>query len=260
MVDAAAAAPQVKLLSSGLFGANGAVSLSPQSAFMQGRFNTIQKSMLEWNEMHPYSAIHVVQVRGALDEQRLRYYINSTIEKRGLTHLRLDPERFLFEYQGGPADCAIRTITGREEPFFELVAEMERQLNLAFNIEDSFSPFRFLILPGADFFFLGLVYFHPVADAEAVLYLLKEIVTAYVEGVTSDSGASLEIYPDSRAHLLREHPLVVCRKLMAFPALMRKMRRSHRPPIKMPGTWRQKRTDGLFPRCFHGSAHTEVDL
>jgi hypothetical protein len=199
---------------------------------MQGRFNSFQKSMLHWNQMHPYSAVHVVQLRGALDAPLLRACILTTVERRGLTHLRLDHERFTFQYQGGPADCEIRIVTTQEEPFCAMVAEMERQLNLAFDSTGPFSPFRFLVLPGGDFFFLGVVYFHPVADAEAVLYLLKDIVTAYVEGVACDSGASLDLYPDARAHLVRRHPMVVARKLLGFPAQMRDMRQSHRPQYR----------------------------
>jgi len=35
---------------------------------MYDRLNTIQKSMLQWNEMHPYTAIHAMRIRGAVGE------------------------------------------------------------------------------------------------------------------------------------------------------------------------------------------------
>jgi hypothetical protein len=155
--------------------------MSRELAGMLGRLNTFQKTMLQWDAMHPYSAVHVVQVRGALDATRLRTFIHTTVEKRGLTHLTLDCKRFNYEYQGGPASCEIRSLAGDAAPRGALVAEMERQLNLRFDHTRPFSPFRFLIVPAGDSFFLGLVYFHPVADAESVVCLLKDVVTGYLE-------------------------------------------------------------------------------
>jgi hypothetical protein len=38
----------------------------------------------------------------------------------------------------------------------------------------------------------------------------------------------LELYPDGRSHLLRRHPLVVVRGLLAMAAQLRKLRQSHR--------------------------------
>jgi hypothetical protein len=99
---------------------------------MRGRLNSIQKSMLQWNELHPYSAVHVVQIRGTLDAVRLRASVNHTVAKHGLKWLRLDIERFAFEYDVGPEECEIHFITSPEEPLGALMAEMERQLNLEF--------------------------------------------------------------------------------------------------------------------------------
>ena len=82
---------------------------------MQGRLTTIQKSMLQWNEMHPYSAVHVVQLRGVLEPTRLRACINTTLEKRGLTHLTLDGGQFAFHSEGSLADCEIQTVAGASQ-------------------------------------------------------------------------------------------------------------------------------------------------
>lgn len=196
---------------------------------MQGRLNIFQKSMLQWNELHPYSAVHVVQIRDALDAPRLRTCIHTTVQRRGLTRLTLDSEQSAFQYEGGPADCEIRTIAGDERPWCALVAEMERQLNVRFEPARPFSPFRFLVAPAGDSFFLGLVYFHPVADAESVVGLLKDIVSAYMEEGPEESMESLELYPDSRIPLWRRHPRVIARKLLALPAQVRNLRQSHHP-------------------------------
>ena len=196
---------------------------------MKGRLNSFQKTMLEWNGIHPYSAIHVAQIRGLLDAMRLRSCLSVTLEARGLTHLTLDRENGTFQYLGGAADCEIRTLCGEEDPRQALVAEVERQLNQPFALAERFCPFRFFVAPAGDSFFLGLVYFHPAADAESVALLLKEMVNSYAEGGTPGSPDSLDLYPDDRAHLLSRHPTVVARRLLALPSQVGNLRQSHRP-------------------------------
>ena len=49
--------------------------------------------MLDWNELHPFNAVHVVRVPAALDLPRLRETIQTTLEALGLTNLSVDPAR-----------------------------------------------------------------------------------------------------------------------------------------------------------------------
>lgn len=195
---------------------------------MSGRLNIFQRSMLLWNEIHPYNAVHVVRIRGVLEVARLRACIAATLEKRGLSQLVLDCEHFTFRYESGPAKGEIQTVPGNEGTRRALVAEMERQLNLRFDPARPFSPFRFLAEPAGDSFFLGLVYFHPVADAESVVWLLKDIVTTYAGEACSGLGDFLDLYPENRVHLLRRHWMVGVRKLLSLPAQVRNLRQSHR--------------------------------
>jgi NRPS condensation-like uncharacterized protein len=199
---------------------------------MQGRLNSIQKSMLQWNEVHPYSAVHVVQIRGTFDESRLQSCINTTLAKRGLAWLRLDCEHFAFQYESGAANSPLRTIAGDECPRGALVAEIERQLNLRFEHTQRFSPFRFLAATANDSFFLGVVYFHPVADAESIVWLLRDIVSCYLKTDAPGPMDGFELYPDSGAHLLRSHSKVVARKFLSLPRQVRNLRQSHRPPCR----------------------------
>lgn len=191
--------------------------------------------MLQWNEMHPYSAVHVLQIAGVLDTARLRTSINRTVERHGLTRLTLDRERFTYRYDGGTADCALQTISGNEGPRRALVTEIERQLNLGFAHRRPFSPFRFLVAPAGDSFFLGLVYFHPVADAESVVGLLQDIVVVYLDQARQGSGGPLELYPDSQGPWWLRHPRVVARKLLALPRQIHCLRRSCRAHYRDPG-------------------------
>jgi NRPS condensation-like uncharacterized protein len=199
---------------------------------MQGRMNSMQKSMLQWNRMHPYSAVHVLQIQGPLDTARLQDCIDNTLAMRGLTWLRLDAERFVFEYENGGAPCDIRTIVGDDGSWAALMVEIERQLNLPFKDAQPFNPFRFLVVPAGDSFFLGMVYFHPAADAESVVWLLRDIVAGYLKNDAPPVDDGFQRYPDYRTHLLRRHSKVVARKVLNLPAQVTNLRRSHRAPCR----------------------------
>jgi hypothetical protein len=194
---------------------------------MPGRLNIFQRTMLQWNELHPYNAIHIVRVSAVLDPTRLGNVIRHLLVRLGLTGLQMDASHAAYEYQGGPAQCEIKLLSG-VDPYTTLVTEIEQQLNTRFAINQRFTPFRFFIVPEANSFLLGLVYFHAVADAEAVVFLLKRIAETYF---VPDEGASLEaldLYPRPRDGLLRQPKLLV-KKLAAIPGMVFNMRGSCRP-------------------------------
>src|SRR5262245_46350320 len=152
---------------------------------MKGRLNSFQKTMLQWNEMHPYNAVHVVQVPGVLNSQQLELSINATLERRGLSNLGLDREKNTYSYGGGPVNSQVKIIANQEDPTPALHAEIEQQLNTPFDHTRLFSPFRFFAAPATASFFLGLVYFHAMADAESVLLLLRDFLRVYSKKVGS---------------------------------------------------------------------------
>src|SRR5260370_37691858 len=137
----------------------------------QGKLNSFQKAMLQWNELHPYNAVHVVRIPQSLDISRLTKVINSTLKVLGLRHLTINSRKGIYRYYDETFDCAIRIIDGRESSRGRLQTEIERQLNTRFVLDAPFCPFRFFVVPEGDSFFLGNVYFHAVADAESVVRL-----------------------------------------------------------------------------------------
>ena len=94
---------------------------------------------------------------------------------------------------------------------------MERQLNTLFAQKERFTPFRFIVVAVKDSFSLGLVYFHPVADAESVVFLLKDMVETYRGTGNPGRVNPVERYPARRDNLLRHHPGVLARKLASLP-------------------------------------------
>lgn len=187
--------------------------------------------MLQWDALHPYNAIHVVRIPRALDAARLQTVIPTTLQTLGLTGLVLDRRTGGYEYRGGPARCEITTVAPGEAALRE---EITQQLNEPFAPAERFSPFRFFVAPGTDSFWLGLVYFHAVADAEAIVRLLQAMVAGYL-GAATPAGGAWECHPAPPANLLLRHPGIVARKLLALPALVRDLKQSCRPPCRAPG-------------------------
>src|SRR5882672_13160 len=125
----------------------------------QGKLNSFQKTMLQWNEMHPYNAVHVVRIPQALDSSRLTKVINGTLQLLGLTRLTVNARQGIYRYHDRAFDCAVQTVDGPESSRVRLQIEIERQLNTRFVLDAPFCPFRFFVVPdGASFFFVN-VYF-----------------------------------------------------------------------------------------------------
>lgn len=184
--------------------------------------------MLQWDEMHPYNAVHVARVPGILEAQRLQAGLSSALERAGLTRLVLDSWRHVYAYQDGPAPCEVKVLSQEPEATPALCAEVEWQLNTPFMPTPGFTPFRFFVMPATNSFFLGLVYFHPVADGEAIVHLLRTLLRDYLKPDHS-ALAKLDRYPQHQAHLLRRYPGVAARKVFAFAGQLRRLRQSHRP-------------------------------
>jgi len=182
--------------------------------------------------MHPFNAVHVARVAGTLDLQRLTQAIRGMLEAKGLTGLKLDRRQGTYEYNRGAPPCEIRTCPDAENRRLALAAEITRQLNSGFPVDEHFVPFRFFVASDPDSFSLGLAYFHPVADAESVVALMKTIVETYQGKAGEPLSTPLDLYPARRDGLLGHHPRLLARKLLALPSHMRNVRTSCRPPLR----------------------------
>jgi len=193
---------------------------------MPGMLNIFQRSMLQWNDLHPYNAVNVMRIPGALDFERLQKIINGTLQTWGLTGLTLNRKNGNFHYHGGPVQCEIKTIAAEEN---SLSAEIELQINTAFTTDENFNPFRFFAVQEQNSFALGLAYFHAVADDGAVIFLLKEIVDIYTGEIQENHSTPVDLYPARHDQLLRHHPALLARKLATIPSLVSNMKNSSRP-------------------------------
>lgn len=205
------------------------------SARMQARLNIFQRSMLQWNDLHCYNAVHVVQIPEALEAERLRTTITATLEGNGLTGLTLNRRLGTYQFHGGPSSAEIKITPGDAASSPCFAKEIEHQLNTPFTLEESFTPFRFFVVPEGGSFSLGLVYFHPMADAECIVLLLKGMVDTYRGQGRAGLASPIDCHPPRRDQLLSLPPSVLARRLLTLPSHIRAMRSACRPRYRDAG-------------------------
>ena len=198
---------------------------------MRGKLNIFQRTMLQWNGLHPYNAVHVVRVPQPLEMNRLRLMINREMEQFGLTGFSLDKRKGAFQYQGGPVQNEIRMIPVDQGPQSALQKEMEAQLNAPFRDHGDIHPFRFFVIQEEGAFYLGLTYFHVVAGAESIILLLKHFVNKYMGQEPPGFRIPLDVYPKGYGALMPRSPQLVLQKFSSVPSMVRILRRSSRLPF-----------------------------
>lgn len=201
---------------------------------MPGPLNIFQRTMLHWNELHPYNALHAFRVSQPLELPRLTLAINGTLESLGLTNLSLDLRRQTCHYRGGPTSSEIKLVAAGNDVQAALRAEIEAQLNRPFELRAPFNPFRFFVVPENGSFLLGAVYFHAAADGESLLHVLRRMLAVYSGAPLPPTYGPVEVHPPRQDRLLRQHAPVLARTLADLPAHIGNLRRSFRVPHRDP--------------------------
>jgi hypothetical protein len=195
---------------------------------MQGKLNLFQATMLRWRELHPYNAVHVVEVGQVLEPARLKARIAGLLEAAGLTGLVLGRHGG-FEYRGGAATITVSILAGGNEARRVAEQEIERQLNLPFPTEGAFLPFRFFAIDAGGSFYLGLGYDHVVAGGDSIAVLLGKLVDCYcADASAAPAPWTPRLYPHTYARLFWRHAGALLRGLRRVPALAGSCRRSLR--------------------------------
>lgn len=200
---------------------------------MSGRLNSFQRTMLQWNEMHPYNAAHVVRMEGGLRVGQLQRCLSATLEQRGFRRIALNGKDHTYRYENGAVPWEVKNVgSGAENPIAAVRAEVERQLNTPFDCTGRFNPLRFFAVPDVGSFYLGIVYFHAIADAESIVQLLRRLVQLGRQAGSPEPPQRLDLYPTRRVRLLSRHSGVLARRLLALPAHTSNLRRSYRPQYR----------------------------
>jgi NRPS condensation-like uncharacterized protein len=199
-----------------------------------GRLNIFQKAMLQWNDLHPYNAIHVARVPAKFEPARLEKAIRDVLATHRLGEVSLDRAHNLYRYDPIPPQFEIRRLANAGVEFESLEKEIERELNAPFSFAEKFFPFRFFTADAGDAFSLGTVYFHPLADAESVVLLIKEIVESYLAPEDEHRIEPADIYPPRRDGLFDHGLSLLGRKILRFIQTKRQMNISNRHPFEDP--------------------------
>jgi len=196
------------------------------------RLNSFQKLMLQWNELHPYNAVHMVRIAARLDHGSLKRAIQETLESRELIALRLDSKKGSCSFSGGPANVGLAILDAEGADWASLSPVIEEYLNTPFALDAPFCPFRFFAVRGSDSFVFGLSYFHVIADAESIVHLAREILQRYLapdeRPVSRWEAPKLSEPPSLR------NPLILARALGNFPSRLAGIRESARPRVRDP--------------------------
>jgi hypothetical protein len=197
---------------------------------VKGKFNILQKTMLQWNEVHPYNAFHAVRIQHQLDRVRLSAVIDTLLEHYGLTGLTLDKSKGTYQYLGGPVHTEIRIIEADDHTHEALRHEVETQINSPFADDGVVNPFRFFVIPERGSFYLGMTYFHCIAGAESIVFLMKGIVNMYLQRKPEGFRRQLNLYPKKKSI----YPSSLIRTLTTLPSHVRDMRKAFRPGYRTP--------------------------
>ena len=199
---------------------------------MKGRLNLFQAAMLRWRASYPYNAVHVVELPGALDPQRLSAAIDGYLTEAGIGKLAIDAERRRYEYVEGPVHAALPVLQANGDTLAVLEREMERLLNEGFGGGEPFEPLRFFAVEdraasGASFH-LGVAYDHIIAGGDSVVALLKAIAARYDGSLPADHRAP-ETYPRTYAALFAKNALKFYVGQYLLPGMLLRARRAFRP-------------------------------
>jgi len=196
----------------------------------QGRLNIPQRTVLMWDDMHPYNAIHVVRIPQSLDLVKLKDSVDKHLESKDLTGLVIDRRKKRYHFGGSASDINIKIIDGGNAPLATLRFEIQEQLNTPFKSEgEIINPIRFFVIKEERSFYLGLVYYHVISGGDSIIYLLRGITRHYMEGNSTYLGQTFALYQTGNVWLKLLSPSFLAGWIWNLPGHIADIRRCFRP-------------------------------
>ena len=168
----------------------------PMSANATHKLNVFQHAALSWDRSLPYNASHALHVDLPLDVSRLEQCMHACLDRYGLLGFWVDEKNGRFRFEGGQKP-SLEVLSDPTDALTQLRQIFEKELNKPFDRDRVVCPFRFFAFTNGPGFYFGLVYFHVIADASSIVYLLNDIVRDYRSAGTQ-SLPSGRIYPKVR--------------------------------------------------------------
>lgn len=145
------------------------------------RLNFFQQSMLRWDGLHPYNAVHAVRVAGPANVDSLRVVVWEVSKKAELGELSLSYFRTAYEYRPLQVVHVQEVSPGRsgETRLAEVITE---EINTPF-YGDVHHPIRWTVFneAGGDAHYVVLCYHHAISDAFGIERLLAQVLRRYLD-------------------------------------------------------------------------------
>lgn len=131
--------------------------------------NMFQRLVRTWEAVHPYNAGQVLKLSGNADPRAIQAAWYEALASLGLGRVRSNSHTFNYVILNGDAE---------QYPVQVLAYGtcLETHLGDALNVPflDDQPPFRPFLIPGDNFYYLGVIYQHWVADSVSIRMLLRE--------------------------------------------------------------------------------------
>lgn len=144
------------------------------------RFNLFQQSMLKWDKLHPYNAVHVVRVLGPARTDALRSAAWEVAKKAELGELAINMFRTAYEYRPLQVVRVQELSPGRSDHarLQEIISE---EINTPF-CGTVHHPIRWTVFNEADgrAHYIVLCYHHAISDAYGIERLFAAVLRRYL--------------------------------------------------------------------------------
>ncbi|MEN6407637.1 MAG: condensation domain-containing protein [Thermoguttaceae bacterium] len=159
-----------------------------------GRLNAFQRLMLQWSELHPYSAVHIYKIAHPSNPEGLVDSIRNTYLDLGIGLVEVDEVGLSYRHRVDHFP-EVTVVRGQESPTTLLDEHVTRELNRRFE-RPCCKPWRFgIVEAGANSHYLVLTYDHWVADSTAARQVLRHVLDRYCSWNRPENRPSLDLYP-----------------------------------------------------------------
>lgn len=135
------------------------------------RYNLFQRLVRQWEKLHPYNGVQVMQLRGRVDLPLAQKSWHDALESLGLGGVEIGRGGYRHYSLNGEA---IHHTVKPCPPGMGLEAWITHELNRSFGDEETSVPFRPFVIEDKDTYWMGLSYQHWVADSTSIRLLMRE--------------------------------------------------------------------------------------
>ncbi len=141
------------------------------------RLNNLQRLMLGWDELHPYNALDLVEVRRAVTADDVRRAAEQERQLHGLGPAQIDVRTGVCVLQPDAGSVTVDTV----EPLPDETPQRTLERHITFELNRRFHqgqvvPFRLAVIPCRPYPFVGFTYHHWLCDGLTGGYLFRRIL------------------------------------------------------------------------------------